>query len=163
VKLRRLMALVMSIALTSTSYPFVSVAAQAPNQVTGLNISGTVIRSDRTTVANACLRLRNVDTNVIVARTVSDGSGAFSFSASEPGTYLVEAVDCGNGGVLAVSDALNLAALPLKTVVVLPDEVKEAFYSSTAFLVLAAASAAGITVFAIKSGASTPAVSSPEQ
>ena len=159
------MALVLSLALTSTSYPFVSVAAQAPNQVTGLNISGRVIRTDRTPVAAACLRLRNVNTNAIVARTVSDGSGGFSFSVSEPGTYLVEAVDCGNGGVEAVSDALNVAPspLPLNTVVVLPAEVKEAFYSSTAFLVLAAASAAGITVYAIKSGASTQAVSSPEQ
>jgi Carboxypeptidase regulatory-like domain len=164
VKLMRLMALVLSIALTSASYPFVSVAAQAPIQVTGLNISGTVIRRDRTTVADACLRLRNVDTNAIVARTVSDRSGAFSFSVSEPGTYLVEAVDCGNGGVQAVSDALDLTRSPLglKTVVVLPAE-KEAILSSTALIVLAAASAAGITAFAIQSGASTPAVSSPEQ
>ena len=162
-KFRRLTALVMSIALTSASNPFVHVDAQAPNQATGLNIAGTVIRSDRTTVAGACLRLRNVGTNAIVARTTSDGSGAFSFPPSEPGTYLVEAVDCGNGGVRAVSDALNLAASSLKTVVVLPAEEKAAFYSSTAFLVLAAASAAGITAFAIKSGASTPAVSSPEQ
>jgi len=156
-------ALVMMIALTSGPYRFVDVAAQALNQAAGSNISGTVIRRDRTTVANACLRLRNVDTNAIVARTTSDGSGAFSFSASERGTYLVEAIDCGNGGVLAVSDALNLGASPtLRTVVVLPAD-KETFYSSTAFLVLAAASAAGITVYALRGGASSPAVSSPEQ
>ena len=151
----------MTIALTSGPYPFVDAAAQALNQAAGLNVSGTVIRRDRTTVANACLRLRNVDSNAIVARTTSDGSGAFSFSASDPGTYLVEAIDCGNGSVLAVSDALNLTASPLKAVIVLPAD-KE-FFSSTAFLVLAAASAAGITTFAIQGGSSTPAVSSPEQ
>jgi len=157
------MALVMTIALTSGPYPLVDVAAQAMNQAAGSNISGTVIRRDRTTVANACLRLRSVDTNAIVARTTSDGSGAFSFSASDAGTYLVEAIDCGNGGVLAVSDALRLSSpLPIRTVVVLPAD-KETFYSSTAFLVLAAASAAGITVFALRGGASSPAVSSPEQ
>ena len=64
-----------------------------------------------------------------------------------PGTYLVEAVDCGgggNGGVKAVSDVLDVtpSSLPLRTVVVLPAD-DEAFLSSTALLVLAAASAAG--------------------
>ena len=129
-KLKRLMALVMSIALAVASYPFVSVAAQVANpvvpsqqaiQATGLTISGTVVKSDRKTpVADACLRLRKIDTNAIVARTVSDRSGAFSFSVSEPGMYLVEVVDCDDGGVLAVSEALTLAQLPLTTLVVVP-------------------------------------------
>ena len=80
-----------------------------------------MVQSDRKTpVADACLRLRKMDTNAIVARTVSDRNGAFSFSVSEPGMYLVEAVDCGDDGVLAVSDALTLAQLPLTTLVVLP-------------------------------------------
>ena len=125
-----------------------------------------MVRSDRkAAVAGACLRLRNVDTKAIVTRTVSDGSGAFSFSASEPGTYVVEVVGCDDGGVLAVSDALVLASSPLTltTVVVLPSVVTAGFFSSTAFLVLAAASAAGITALALKAGGSAPAVSSPEQ
>ena len=105
-----------------------------------------------------------MDTNAIVSRTVSDGSGSFSLSSAEPGTHVVEVVDCADGSVLAVSDALDLAASPLtlKTVVVLPS-VRAGFLSSTALLVLAAASAVGITVFAIRAGTSTPAVSSPEQ
>jgi hypothetical protein len=165
VKFKRLMALVMSIALTSASYPFVLVASQVANQTAGLNISGTVVRSDgKTAAADACLRLRNVDTNTIVARAASDRNGAFALSAPEPGTYLVEIIDCKDGRVLAVSDPLGLpASLTLKPVVVLPSAVKAGFFSSTAFKVLAAASAAGITAYAVKAGGSTPAVSSPEQ
>lgn len=164
-KLKRLMALVMSIVLTSASYPFVHVAAQVANQAAGLNISGTVVSAPKTAVADACLRLRNVDTSAIVARTVSDRNGAFSLSALELGKYVVEVIDCENGGVRAVSDVLDLAASPLtlQPVIVLPSAAKAGFFASTAFKVLAAASAAGITLFAIQAGGSTPAVSSPEQ
>ena len=160
-KLTRLMALVMSIALTSAPYP-VHVAAQVATP----GISGRVVGTDRTTpVPNACLRLRNLDTNAIVARTVAAASGSFSFSVSEPGTYVVEAVECGTDSVRAVSDALNLATVPLEltTVVVISSVVQSSFLSSTAFLVLSAASVAGITAVAVGSGGSSPAVSSPEQ
>ena len=154
VKFKRLMALVMSIALTSASYPFAQVAnsvvpSQTAIQATGLNISGTVVRSDRkTAVANPCLRLRNVDTNAIVARTVSDRNGAFSLSAlaarnvrgrgrrlrrwrrsggerrSEPG---------------CVTHAHDRRRAPHRS--------QSRFLSSTAFLVLSAAAAAGITAW----------------
>lgn len=167
-KFKRLMALVMSIALTSASYPFAQVAnsvvpSQTAIQAAGLNISGTVVGSDRkTVVANPCLRLRNVDTNAIVARTDGDRNGAFSLSAPQLGTYVIEVVDCPDGGVLAVSEALNLAASrTLTTVVVLPTAVKAGF-SSTAFLVLSAAAATGLTL-AVLAGGSTRAVLSPEQ
>jgi hypothetical protein len=173
VNLKRFTALAMSIAMTGASFPVVAVAAQvaAPGpsqqatQSTGSGVSGTVVRSDRKTpVANACLRLRNVDTNAILARSVSDRTGAFSFAASGPGMYIVEAIDCANTGVLAVSDALSLTGLPRTTVVVLPSTATStSFVSSTAFLVLSAASAAAITVFAVQAGSSSPAVSSPEQ
>ena len=174
-KPKRLMALVTSLALTTAYDPFVHLTAQvaAPAvpsqpaiQAAALNISGTVVGNDRKiAVAAACLRLRNLNTNAIVDRAVSGGTGEFSFSASGPGTYLVEVVDCNNGSVLAVSDVLNLGALPVRltTVVVLPSAVKAGFFSSTAVAVLAAASAAGVTVFALRAGGSTPAVSSPEQ
>ena len=176
-KLRQLMAVVTSIALTGASLPSVAAAAQAAGpagssqqatQATGSSISGVVVRTDRKTpVANTCLRLRNVDTNAILARTVSDRSGAFSFAAAGPGMYMVEAIDCGDSGVLAVSDALNLAGPPRATVVVLPStatrSTSSALLSSTALLVLSAASAAAITVLAVRAGASTQAVSSPEQ
>ena len=164
-QLKRLMALVMSIALALASSSFrpslprwqPAAPSQQAIQATGLTISGTVVQSDRKTpVADACLRLRKVDTNAIVARTVSDRNGAFSFSVSEPGMYLVEAVDCDDDGVLAVSDALTLAQLPLTTLVVLPATAVAAFLSSTAFLVLAAASAAGITAIAVQAGEDHP-------
>ena len=156
-QLKRLMALMMSIALALASYPSVRVAAQVPTRRSlsaaiqaRVDISGTVVRSDRKTpVADACLRLRKMDTNAIVARTVSDRTGAFSFSVSEPGMYVVEVVDCGNGGVLAVSDALTLAQLPTHNARGAPHHRSRGFLSSTAFLVIAAASAAGITAIAV--------------
>ncbi len=172
-KLERLMALMMSIALALASYPFVRVAAQVANpvvpsqqaiQATGLAISGTVVESDRKTpVADACLRLRKVDTKAIVARTVSDRNGAFSFSVSEPGMYLVEAVDCPDAGVRAVSDALTLAQLPLTTLVVLPTTATATGLSSMAILLIAAGSAAGITAIAVAVQDSPQNVLSPEQ
>ena len=172
--LKRLMALVMSIALTSASFPSVSAAAQVASQggpsqqaiqVAGLSLSGMVVRSGtRVPVANACLRLRNVDTNAILSRTVSDRDGTFSFPVSGPGMYLVEAIDCGNAGVLAVSDAVELAGVSrTTTVVLLSDLARSSFLSSTAFLVLSAASGAAIAALAVGGGGDAPAVSSPEQ
>ena len=173
-KLERLVALVVSIALTSASYPPVHVTAQvvqpgAPSpqviQATGSVISGTVLQNDRKTpAADVCLQLRNVDANAVVARTTTDRNGAFSFTVAERAMYLVEAIDCDDGGVLAVSNALNFVGLTttVTTLVVLPSSALVAgFLSSTAFLVLSAGSAAAITAFAVQGG--TPAVSSPEQ
>ena len=170
-KLRRLIALVMSLAIGFASYPFVRLAAQVvtpgvPSQqaINGLAVSGTVAQSDRkTAVANTCLRLRKLDTNAIVASTASDPNGAFSFSVSEPGMYVVEAVDCKKGSVLAVSDALTLAQSSLTTLLVLPTAVAAGLFSSTALLVIAAASAAGITAAALGRGENTPSIMSPEQ
>ena len=76
--------------------------------------------------------------------------------------YVVEAVDCKNGGVLAVSDALTLAQSSLTTLVVVPTSAS--IVSSTALLVIAAASAAGITAVAVgRGGEDGPSIMSPEQ
>ena len=172
-KLKRLLALVMSLAVGFASYPFVRLAAQAPTpgvrsqqaiNAKGLAVSGTVTKSDRNTpVANTCLRLRKLDTNAIVASTVSEPNGAFSFSVSEPGMYVVEAVDCKKAGVLAVSDALTLTQSSITTLVVIPTAATAALLSSTALLVIAAASAAGITAAALGRGENAPGIMSPEQ
>ena len=107
--------------------------------------------------------MRKIDTSAIVGRTVSDRTGAYSFSVSEPGTYLVEVVDCDDEDVLAVSEALTLAQLPLTALVVVPATAVAAFLSSTAFLVIAAASAAGITAIAVAGQDPPQNVLSPEQ
>jgi hypothetical protein len=164
-KLNPIVALVMS--LTAASYPSVHVVAQVATrgpfaQQAATTISGTVLRGDRTTPAsNVRLRLRKVDTNAIVGRTTSGRDGAFSFPVAEPGTYVVEAVDNSDQGVLAVSGALNTTVGALTTTVVLSStQAAASFFTSTAFLVVAAAGAAGIAVAASQSGDS---VSSPER
>ena len=106
-----------------------------------------------------------MDTNTIVGRSMSDRNGAFSFSVPEPGMYLVEVVNCNDDSVRAVSDALAVATAPLTVAVVVPTTLAASVFSSTAFLVLSAASAAGITAAAITTGqgGNSGGVSSPEQ
>ena len=162
-RLRRLVALVVSVACAAAGEPGlragVSVAAgvQAGSQravtaTSALNISGTVLRKDGTTAADVRLRLRNVDKGTVVGQTVSDKNGAFSFPVTDPGFYVVEAID-GGGSVLAVSSAIHSTATPLTVNVILPATRTAAdFFSSTAFLILAAAAGAGVVVRVINPG-----------
>ena len=125
-RFRRLVALVVSVACAAGVQPGLNAGAPAAGAqqpsvtaASGLTISGSVLREDRTTVANVRLRLRNVDKGAIVAQTVSDQNGAFSFPVTDPGLYVVEAVD-GGGSVLAVSSSLQSTTTPLTTNVILP-------------------------------------------
>ena len=118
-----------------------------------VGISGTVLRDDgRTPVANMRLRLRNLDTSAIVGQTVSDGNGVFSFPVSEPGLYVVEAVD-DDSGVRAVSQPVKLGTSPITTNVILPARRMGAWSA------LAAAAGAGLAV--LVTGGTTAV--SPEQ
>jgi hypothetical protein len=156
VNLKRLVALVTSLALTSASYPSAQVdqpvvPAQAI-QATGLSISGTLRSDHKAPIANACLRLRRLDPDTIVGRSMSDRNGAFSFAVPAPGMYLVEVVNCDDDSVRAVSDALVVGTSPLVVAIVAPATLAASVFSSTAFLVLSAAAAAGITAAAITRG-----------
>jgi len=174
-KFRRLMALGLSVALASASQQSFGLAAQvavpvAPSQQADqpgpLRISGTVSKSDgKTPIANDCLRLRKIDTNTIIARAVSDPKGTFSLAVPGPGMYVVEVVKCADDGVLAVSDALAVTSSPLTISIVVPTTLAAAVFSSTAFLVLSAAAAAGITVAVINrgQGGDSGGVLSPER
>jgi Carboxypeptidase regulatory-like domain len=159
---RRVIALVVSTALASASHQSIRLAAQAQapvaasrqaDQAGQLRVSGTVLKSDRKTpIANACLRLRKMDTNTVVARSVSDQKGAFSFAVADPGTYVVEVVKCDDDGVEAVSAALAVTTSTLDIAIVVPTTLAATVFSSTAFLVLSAAAAAGITAVVITRG-----------
>ena len=84
-----------------------------------LGISGTVLRFDRISqVPNQRVQLRSVDKGTIVGKTVTDGSGAFSFAVTEPGLYVVEALS-NDGGIAAVGNPVTLLSLPIVTNVVL--------------------------------------------
>jgi hypothetical protein len=158
----RLVALALSVACAAGTVPFVppalvaasggeySAIQQTITPTSGLVISGTVVREDRTTtVAGVRLRLRNVDKGTIVGQAISDQNGAFSFAVTAPGLYVVEAVK-DNGGVRAVSDPVPVTNSPLTTLVILPElEGAAAFFTSAAFLAMATATAAGITGWAL--------------
>jgi len=168
VNLKRLVALVISIALTSASSPSAQVAQPVvPSQAiqaTGLSISGT-LRDRKAPVADACLRLRKLDPDTIVGRSKSDRNGAFSFAVPAPGMYLVEVVNCDDDSVRSVSDALVVGTSPLIVAIAVPTTLAASVFSSTAFLVLSAAAAAGITTAAIirGQGGNSGGVSSPER
>jgi len=174
-ELKRLSALVLSVAVAIGPHQSVRLAAQVagptvPSQQVDqggpLRVSGTVLQGDhKTPIANACVRLRKMDTNTIIARTVSDRTGAFSFAVADPGMYVVEVVKCDDDGVRAVSDLLAVAASPLNIAVVVPTTLAATLFSSTAFLVLSAAAAAGITAVVINrgQGGDSSGVLSPER
>src|SRR5262247_2749495 len=67
--------------------------AQQPEVASGLRTCGITKLSDGTTVAEVRVRLRNVNTNMIVAETQSDKMGGFTFAVPEPGLYVAEAVN----------------------------------------------------------------------
>jgi hypothetical protein len=148
-------------AVTATST--VNISGTALRQG-GTTISGTVRRQDGTTAADVRLRLRNVDKGTVVGQTMSDKTGAFSFPVTDPGFYVVEAVD-GGGSVLAVSSAIQPTATPLTVNLILPATRNAAgFFSSTAFLILAAAAGAGVVIRAVNTGTGgTVTPVSPEQ
>jgi hypothetical protein len=165
-KFKPFMVLLMSLAAADPFAAAAQVIARDPStqqSTVSTTISGTVLRSDRTTPADGVrLRLRKIDTNAIVATTTSGKDGTFVFQVAEPAQYMVEAIDDGGQTVLAVSGLLNATTSPLMTTVILSSSVKAvgAFFTSTAFLVVTAAGAAGIAVAVTQAGGS---VSSPER
>ena len=168
-KLRRLVALVVIMACAAAGEPGLRAGAPvaagvqaAGSQQAVFNISGTVLRQDGKTGADVRLRLRNVDKGTVVGQTVSDKNGAFSFPVTDPGLYVVEAVD-GGGSVLSVSSPIQPTATPLTVNMILPaTRTAAGFFSSTAFLLLAAAAGAGVVVRVINPGGNVTPVS-PEQ
>ena len=119
-KFRRLVVLVTSVAFVAGVQPGVRRLLAAPRApVSGaqgpsvtptpaLGISGTVLGFDRISqVPNQRVQLRSVDKGTIVGKTVTDGSGAFSFAVTEPGVYVVEAVS-NDGGIVAVGNPVTL-------------------------------------------------------
>ena len=127
-KFKRLVVLVTSVAFVAGVQPGVHAGllaasrapvsgAQGPSvtPTPALGISGTVLGFDRISqVPNQRVQLRSVDKGTIVGKTVTDGSGAFSFAVTEPGLYVVEAVS-NDGGIVAVGNPVTLLSLPIVT------------------------------------------------
>jgi hypothetical protein len=105
---------------------------------------------DGTTVGDVRVRLRNVDKGTIEGQTESDKKGAFAFAVPAPGLHVVEAVNK-DGSVIAVGPSLNLTTEPLCGDVILPRRKGlAAFFSGSAFPILAAAGGAGIAIWRVE-------------
>jgi hypothetical protein len=97
------------------------VQAWRPATVTGqTQIIGTVIDMRQVPVANAKVRLRNLNTGRIEQEAQTNEKGEYAFAVAEPGTYVVEMV-MADGTIIALSNAGALARYEtLQTVVQLP-------------------------------------------
>jgi hypothetical protein len=72
-------------------------------------IQGNALDSANGPMGNALIRLRDARLGRIVDTVTSDPSGLFTFSAVDPGSYIVEMLG-ENGTVLASSQLLNIDA-----------------------------------------------------
>src|SRR4051812_37875642 len=141
-KLRRLVALVLTLAFLAQVQPTLHASAAAaspapqapvapPSTIVGtagLVISGTILR-DGHPAAKVRLQVRNLDKNTIAGRMVSDSKGEFSFTVTEPGLYIVEAVK-EDQSVIATGTPLTLTATQVTTQVILPGATAAALFFS---------------------------------
>ena len=123
--------------------------AAAPGKA-GSVVLGSAWNADKTPIAGASVRLRNVLTGKIEAATKADETGQFTFETVERGTYVVELIT-DSGRVRAVGNVFTIA--PGETVATFVRlEPKEnwvaGIFSSSAANVSAAAAAAGIAAIA---------------
>jgi hypothetical protein len=105
------------------------------------------------------VRVRNLDTGVIVNRATSNHLGEFSFVVPGGATYVVEATDGKTGQVLAVGPAVSVRTSEAAGVIVrLPAKLPTAagFFGNAAAAVLSAAAAAGITAVTSTGSPVTP-------
>jgi hypothetical protein len=114
------------------------------------SVQGSAWNADNTPIPEARLRLRNVNSGKIVAATVADTGGRFTFAPVEPGTYLVELVS-ESGRMLAVGQVFTIArGETAATFVRLGAKVPwfSGFFSNAAAAAALAAASEGITALA---------------
>jgi hypothetical protein len=73
-------------------------------------IHGNALTSTNTQLADAPVRLRDARSGRIVETQVTDKGGMFSFSAIEPGNYIVEVMSADDSTVLTASQILTVDA-----------------------------------------------------
>ena len=110
-------------------------------------VRGVVWNSDNAPLANAKVRLRNIETGRVVAASETSSSGQFVFGGVAKSSYLVELVS-DNGKVLAVGPTFRIGpGETISTVVRLPTRRSwyAGMFSNAAAAVIAAASSVGLT------------------
>ena len=110
-------------------------------------VRGVVWSGDNSPIANAKVRLRNIETGRVVSASETSSDGQFTFAGVAKSSYLVELVS-DNGKVLAVGPAFRLEpGQTVSTVVRLPTRRSwyAGMFSNAAAVVIAAASSVGLT------------------
>ena len=101
-------------------------------------LSGVAQSADKAPLQNFRVHVRNANTGELAGSTTSNQAGQFSFSALQPGNYVVEIVDAA-GKVVGLSPSVSVAAGSTVTVTV----------GATAAGALAAASGGGLSLLGL--------------
>ena len=129
--------------VTSTARRSVATAARSNMGV----IAGQVLNADRTPLAFARVRLRNLDSGAIIDKTAADHLGEFSFLVPSRGNYVAELFDAADR-VLAVGEAVTVEAGQTVGTLLLLSARTVSFgglFGNSAAALVSAAAGAGIT------------------
>jgi hypothetical protein len=150
--MKRVLALVLVVALVSIGLPTASFAGPRANS----SVAGFAKDTTGRPLANSTVRMRNVMTGQVAGTARTSLSGAFTFENLTSGNYIVEAVNVA-GRVVATSSSLDLApgATMSGVAVTAPADVAAAqggaaaagggsFFSSAGGIVLLAAIGGGV-------------------
>ena len=110
-------------------------------------IAGQVLNSDRTPLAFARVRLRNLDSGAIIEKTSADHLGEFSFLVVSRGNYVAELFD-DTDRVIAAGEALTVeAGQTVGTLILLLVRLPSfaGLFGNSAAAIVSAAAGAGIT------------------
>ena len=98
--MKKLIASVLCLTLTASFIP-VSAAAAEPGRISGTATIGGKPH------AHITLRLRNLDTGLLLGKTTSNAAGQFSFSVPAAGFFVIESVT-NDGTILGTSSVVAL-------------------------------------------------------
>ena len=110
-------------------------------------VAGQVLNSDRTPLAFARVRLRNLDSGAVIDKTSADHLGEFSFLVVSRGNYVAELFDDADR-VVAAGEALTVeAGQTIGTLILLPARLPSfaGLFGNSAGAIMSAAAGAGIT------------------
>jgi carboxypeptidase family protein len=145
VVMNRVLAFALVVSMAGTPSVFAAGAAQAP---ANSSMSGSVKNSSGRSIANATVRLRDLETGQLAGTTTSDAAGQFSFPGLAAGSFTVEIVNA-SGEIIGSSAPIAVApGAAISGVVVSTTESSKkkggAFFTSTAGLIAIAASGAAV-------------------
>ena len=142
----RLLALLLILVTAMPVSPFI-VTSVAQGELA--SVGGTATSSTGETLVNATVQLRDLATGTVTSTTTSSSTGAFTFTAVNPGNYVVEVLNAA-GQVVGTSASISVAAGAAITGVTV---------TATAAAVAGSAAAAGTgTIVAVTSAAAAAGV-----